>query len=156
MWFCACLAIVLSGGAYGIDACAHRAALAAGGCTIAVLACGPDVDYPWEHRDLLAAIAAQGAVISEWPPGTPPARTRFLLRNRVIAALASGTVVVEAAPRGGTISAAGHAEDLRRPLMAVPGPVTSAMPAGCHDLIREHGAVCVTSAADVIAGTPPF
>jgi DNA processing protein len=147
---------VVSGGDIGIDACAHRGALAAGGRTIAVLACGPDVDYPRDHRDLLAAVAAQGAVISEWPPRTPPARTRFLLRNRVITALASGTVVVEAGPRGGTISAAGHAGDLGRPLMAVPGPVTSAMSAGCHGLIREHGAACVTSAADVIAEIPSF
>ncbi|HVB46134.1 MAG TPA: DNA-processing protein DprA, partial [Streptosporangiaceae bacterium] len=122
---------------YGIDACAHRAALAAGGRTVTVLACGPDIAYPREHRGLLAAVAAQGAVISGWPPGTPPGRVRFLLRSRVIAALASGTVVVEAAARGGTLNAARHAGDLGRPLMAVPGPVTSAMSAGCHDLIRE-------------------
>jgi DNA processing protein len=147
---------VISGGARGIDACAHRAALAAGGRTVAVLACGPDVDYPRDHRDLFAEIAAHGAVISESPPETRPDRPRFLLRNRIIAALASGTVVVEAARRSGTISAAGHAEDLRRPLMAVPGPITSAMSAGCHDLMREHHAACVTSGAEVIAEIPPF
>jgi len=147
---------VVSGAAYGIDAAAHRAALAAGGTTIAVLACGPDVAYPRAHADLLDAIAAQGAVISEWPPGTAPGRWRFLLRNRVVAALAGGTVVIEAGARSGTISTARHAERLGRPLMAVPGPVTSPASAGCHQLIRDCSAVCVTSAADVIAEIPPF
>jgi len=128
---------IVSGGAYGIDAAAHRAALAADGGTIAVLACGPDIPYPASHRDLLDAIPSRGAVISEWPPGTPPARSRFLLRNRIIAALASGTVVIEAAVRGGTIAAARHAGDLGRPLMPVPGPVASAASAGCHALIRR-------------------
>jgi DNA processing protein len=147
---------VVSGGAYGIDACAHRAAIAAGGRTIAVLACGPDIAYPRQHSDLFDAIAAQGAVISELPPGTLPARHRFLLRNRIIAALASGTVVIEAGMRSGTLNAARHAQELGRPLMAVPGPVTSAASAGCHTLIREQSAICVTSAADVIAEIPPF
>jgi DNA processing protein len=142
---------VVSGGAYGIDAAGHHGALAAGGVTVAVLACGPDIAYPREHRGLLADVAAHGAVISEWPPGTPPARRRFLLRNRVIAALARGTVVVEAAPRGGTLATARHASDLGRPLMAVPGPVTSAMSAGCHALLAEQRAMCVTSAAEVTA-----
>jgi DNA processing protein len=91
-------------------------------------------------------------VISEYPPGVLPARHRFLLRNRLIAALASGTVVVEAASRSGSLVTARHARDLDRPLMAVPGPVTSAMSAGCHQLIREHGAALVTSAADVLQG----
>ncbi len=145
---------VVSGGAYGIDASAHNGVLAAGGMTVAVLACGPDIAYPRPHRGLLDAIAAQGAVISEWPPGTPPARQRFLLRNRVIAALALGTVVVEAAAHSGTLAAARHAHDLGRPLMAVPGPVTSAMSAGCHSLIRERHALCVTGAADIAAYLP--
>jgi len=136
---------VVSGGAYGIDASAHNGVLAAGGMTVA---------YPRPHRGLLDAIAAQGAVISEWPPGTPPARQRFLLRNRVIAALALGTVVVEAAAHSGTLAAARHAHDLGRPLMAVPGPVTSAMSAGCHSLIRERHALCVTGAADIAAYLP--
>jgi DNA processing protein len=147
---------VVSGGAYGIDACAHRAAIAADGRTIAVLACGPDIAYPRQHRDLFGAIAAQGLVISELPPGTLPARHRFLLRNRIIAALASGTVVVEAGMRSGTLNTARHVQELGRPLMAVPGPVTSAASAGCHALIREQSAFCVTSAADVIAEIPPF
>jgi DNA processing protein len=147
---------VVSGGAYGIDACAHRAAIAAGGRTIAIMACGPDIAYPRQHSDLFDTIAAYGAVISEWPPGTLPARDRFLSRNRIIAALAAGTVVIEVGMRSGTLNAAQHAEDLGRPLMAVPGPVTSAASAGCHALIREQRAICVTSAADVIAEIPPF
>lgn len=122
--------VIVSGGAYGVDATAHRAALACGGRTVAVLACGPDPAYPREHGVLLDDIASQGAVVSEYPPGMPPARHRFLLRNRFIAALASGTVVVEAAARSGSLVTARHAGDLDRQLMAVPGPVTSAMSAG--------------------------
>jgi DNA processing protein len=145
---------IISGGAYGIDAAAHHAALAAGGITIAVLACGPDVSYPRAHRGLLANIAACGAVVSEYPPGRPPSRLRFLARNRIVAALARGTVVVEAAERSGTLATARHASNLARPLMAVPGPVTSAIPVGCNALIRDQRAACVTSAADIIAHMP--
>jgi DNA processing protein len=145
---------VISGGAYGIDAAAHHGALAAGGVTIAVLACGPDVAYPRAHRGLLANIAASGAVVSEYPPGRPPSRLRFLARNRIIAALARGAVVVEAAERSGTLATARHASNLARPLMAVPGAVTSAIPAGCNALIRDQRAACVTSAADIIAHMP--
>jgi DNA processing protein len=145
---------IASGAAYGIDASAHHGALAAGGRTVAVLPCGPDIAYPRAHRGLLDDITAHGAVLSEWPPGTRPARHRFLLRNRVITALATGTVVVEAAERGGTLAAARHASDLGRPLMAVPGPVTSPAPAGCHLLIRTGRAARVTSAADVTAHLP--
>jgi DNA processing protein len=147
---------VVSGGAYGIDACAHQAALAAGRPTIAVLACGPDVAYPAEHRGMLDTIAACGVVLSESPPGSRPTRSRFLLRNRIITALGSGTVVIEAGMRSGSMAAARQAEELGRPLMAVPGPVTSAMSAACHELIRELSAVCVTSAADVVGEIPPF
>ena len=141
---------IISGAAYGIDAAAHRGALAADGTTIAVLACGPDDAYPREHRGLLDAIAAHGAVLSEWPPGMLPARERFLARNRIIAALAAGTVVIEAAQRSGTLSTASHARRLGRALMAVTGPVTSATSAGCHQLLRAGAATCVTSAAEVI------
>jgi DNA processing protein len=141
---------VVSGGAYGVDAAAHRGALAAEAVTVAVLACGVDYPYPAGHADLFAAIAAQGLVISEWPPGSHPARTRFLIRNRSIAALTCGTVIVEAGERSGALNTAGHAADLGRPLMAVPGPVTSAQSAGCHRIIREWAASCVTRAADVI------
>lgn len=142
---------VVSGGALGIDAAAHRGALGADGITVAVLACGPDVAYPRQHRGLLDSIAARGAVISEWPPGQRPSRQRFLMRNRIIAALGRGTVVVEAAEHSGTMSSARYAEELGRPLMAVPGPVTSATSAGCHALTRAGRAICVTSAADITA-----
>lgn len=141
---------IISGAAYGIDAAAHRGALSADGTTIAVLACGADCAYPREHRGLLDVIAAHGAVVSESPPGIPPGRERFLLRNRIIAALARGTVVIEAAARSGTMATAHRATDLGRPLMAVPGPVTSVTSAGCHELTRAGGAVCVTSAADIL------
>ena len=140
---------VVSGGAYGIDGCAHRGALAADGVTMAVLACGVDYAYPRGHQGLLAAIAAQGIVVSEWPPGRTPTRRRFLVRNRVIGALTRGTVVIEAGLRSGALSTAAHARELGRPLMAVPGPVTSDLSAGCHKIIREWGAICVTGAADV-------
>jgi len=147
---------VVSGGAYGIDGCAHRGALAADGVTIAVLACGVDVAYPRGHRDLLAGMAAQGVLVSEWPPGRTPTRRRFLIRNRVIGALSRGTVVVEAGVRSGALNTARHARDLGRPLMAVPGPVTSEVSAGCHKIMREWGAVCVTGAADVIEMLSPL
>jgi DNA processing protein len=147
---------VVSGGAYGIDAAAHRGALAAEAVTIAVLACGVDYPYPAGHADLFAAIAAQGLVVSEWPPGRHPARTRFLVRNRVIAALGCGTVIVEAGERSGALNTARHAANLGKPLMAVPGPVTSAQSAGCHRIIRDWGASCVTRAADIIELLSPL
>ena len=121
---------IVSGAAYGIDAAAHHGALvAAGGATVAVLACGVDHAYPRGHVDLLASIAAHGAVISEYPPGQLPQRRRFLARNRLIAALTVGTVVVEAGLRSGALSTARHARELGRAVMAVPGPVTPARPA---------------------------
>jgi DNA processing protein len=141
---------VVSGGAFGIDGSAHRGALAAEGLTVAVLAGGVDRPYPAGHADLFDAMAAQGAVVSEWPPGRTPTRHGFLIRNRVIAALTRGTVVVEAGLRSGALSTARHARDLCRPLMAVPGPVTSVASAGCHQIIREWGALLVTSAAEVL------
>ena len=148
--------VIVSGGAYGIDAAAHRGALAAGAITIAVLACGVDYPYPAGHAELFADVAAQGLVVSEWPPGRRPARLRFLIRNRTIAALSRGTVIVEAGERSGALSTARHAANLGRPLMAVPGPVTSAQSAGCHRIMREWGATCVTSAADVIEMLSPL
>jgi DNA processing protein len=147
---------VVSGAAYGVDACAHQGALAADGVTIAVLACGVDHAYPPGHYDLLASIAAQGVLVSEWPPGRTPNRLRFLTRNRVIGALTRGTVVVEAGLRSGALNTARHARDLHRPVMAVPGPVTSEVSAGCHKMIREWGAVCVTSAHDVLELLAPL
>jgi DNA processing protein len=147
---------VVSGGAYGIDGCGHTGALAADGVTVAVLACGVDYAYPRGHHDLFAGIAAQGVLVSEWPPGRTPSRRRFLIRNRVIGALSRGTVVVEAGLRSGALNTARHARDLGRPVMAVPGPVTSDVSAGCHKIIREWGAVCVTSAHDVIELLAPL
>src|SRR5256885_15608947 len=140
---------VVSGGGFGIDGCAHRGAVGADGVTIVVLACGVDRDYPQGHHGLFRAIHVKGATVSEWPPGRMPTRPGFLVRNRVIAALSRGTVVVEAALRSGALSTARHARDQNRPLMAVPGPVTSAMSEGCHEIIREWGAVCVTSASEI-------
>ena len=142
---------VVSGAAYGIDGCAHRGALGANGPTIAVLACGVDVAYPTGHTALLAKIADTGAVVSEYPPSTRPARHRFLVRNRLIAALAGGTVVVEAGHRSGSRNTAATTSALGRPLMAVPGPVTSALSVGCHDLLRTAGASAVCSAEHVMA-----
>jgi DNA processing protein len=147
---------IVSGGAYGIDAAAHRGAQVVQAITIAVLACGVDYPYPAGHAGLFADIAAAGLVISEWPPGRHPARLRFLVRNRVIAALTCGTVVVEAGERSGALNTARHAAELGRPLMAVPGPVTSTQSAGCHRIIREWGATCVTCAADIIEMVSPL
>src|SRR3984957_19449108 len=146
---------VVSGAAFGVDASAHRGALGADGVTIAVLACGVDVAYPTAHTDLFDAVAAQGVLVSEWPPGRHVSRLRFLVRNRVIAALATGTLVVEAGPRSGAVNPARHARDLRRRLMAVPGPVTSDLSAGCHHILREWQGVLVTSAAEVIEHLSP-
>lgn len=141
---------VISGGAFGIDAAAHRGAIAAGGVTVAVLACGVDVPYPPSNESLFEQVAATGLLVSEWPPGCGPRRYRFLIRNRVIAALSKGTVVVEAARRSGSRLTARRAEELDRSVMAVPGPVNSRTSVGTHELIRDWGARLVTNAADVI------
>lgn len=142
---------VVSGGAYGIDAAAHQAALTAGGVTIAVLASGVDVPYPLKNSALLSRISERGLVISETPPGSRPYRHRFLSRNRLIAALTSGTVIVEAGLRSGALNTARHARRLGRPLMGVPGSVTSSQSAGVHVMLREHfEARLVTTAAEVI------
>ncbi|MFT4136897.1 DNA-processing protein DprA, partial [Microbacterium sp.] len=140
---------IVSGAAYGIDGMAHRAALAAGGVTIAVLAGGVDRPYPAGHVDLLRRIVQHGVVVSELPCGSAPTKWRFLQRNRSIAALADATVVVEAGSRSGSLNTAGHAAALGRPLGAVPGPVTNATSAGCHRLLREFDARCVTSPDEV-------
>jgi DNA processing protein len=140
---------IVSGGAFGIDASAHRGALAAAGVTVAVLAGGLEFGYPRGHAELFAAIAAEGVLVSECPPDRGPTRPGFLIRNRIIAALTRGTVVVEAALRSGALNTARHARDLCRPVMAVPGPVTSEQSAGCHELIRDYGAMCVTCVSDV-------
>ena len=142
---------VVSGGAFGIDGQAHRGALAPEGVTVAVLPSGLDAPYPRGHHDLFEAIVAHGALVSEQPPGRAPTRPGFLVRNRLIAALSRGTVLVEAALRSGALNTARHARDLNRPLMAVPGPVTSMASAGCHLAIRDWAAVCVTDVHDVLA-----
>jgi DNA processing protein len=145
--------VVVSGGAYGIDAAAHRGALAAGGQTVVVSAGGLERPYPPGNANLFARAAESGLVVSESPPGAAPQRHRFLTRNRLIAALSTGTVVVEASRRSGAANTANHCTALGRPLMAVPGPVTSPMSAGCHDLLRrEHEpAQLVTCVDDVLA-----
>ncbi|BCB87617.1 hypothetical protein Psuf_049300 [Phytohabitans suffuscus] len=142
---------VVSGGAYGIDAAAHRGALNAGGLTVAVLACGVDKPYPSGNTGLFDRIADAGLLVSEWPPGTVPVRHRFLVRNRVIAAATRGTVVVEASARSGASQTLRRAIALGRRPMVVPGPVTSAMSVGCHELLRERPEVrLVTGVAHVL------
>jgi DNA processing protein len=141
---------VVSGAAFGIDQAAHRGALAGDGPTVAVLACGVDRAYPAAHQGLLDHLAAQCAVVSELAPGCAPMRIRFLSRNRVIAALSRGTVVVEAAVRSGALNTASWTSRLNRPVMGVPGPVTSAPSEGVHQLIRSGEATLVTRAGDVL------
>lgn len=148
---------VVSGGAYGIDAAAHRGALAGDGRTVVVLAGGVDRAYPAGNARLLEEVVRTGgAVVSEVPPGAAPTRSRFLQRNRLIAALAGATVVVEAAWRSGAASTAHHAARLLRPVGAVPGPVTSAASAGCHRLVRDGVAVLVTDVAEVLELVGPL
>ncbi|MDT4892228.1 MAG: processing protein [Pseudonocardiales bacterium] len=144
---------VVSGGAFGIDAAAHRGALGAEGVTVLVSAGGIDRPYPAGNAHLYERTAECGLLVSESPPGAAPHRRRFLTRNRLIAAFATGTVVVEAARRSGALNTAHHCRSLGRPLMAVPGPVTSAMSVGCHALLRleDEPASLVTSVDDVLA-----
>ncbi|UUZ61866.1 DNA-processing protein DprA [Nocardioides sp. B-3] len=143
-------AAVVSGAAYGIDRAGHRGALAAGGATVAVLACGADRVYPSAHRELIDHIARHFAVVSESPLGSSPTKVRFLSRNRLIAALSRGTVLVEAALRSGALNTANWADQLSRVLMGIPGPVTSATSRGVHKRIREGAATPVTSGLDVL------
>ena len=147
---------VISGAAYGIDAAAHRGALTSGAQTAAVLASGVDQPYPSGHDRLYEAICANGVLVAEVLPGVGPTRARFLVRNRVIAALTRGTLVVEAALRSGSLRTAGDALNLNRPVMAMPGPVTSPTSAGCHRLIMEHKAELVTDLADMLVHVGPL
>jgi len=140
---------VISGCAFGIDVAAHRGALGTGGITVCVLACGVDVPYPRAHEAILMQIAQQGALVSESPLRSGVRRQRFLSRNRIIAALSRATIVVEAAARSGSLSTAHEAEAINRVVGAVPGPITSEMSLGTHQLIRAGRAVLVTSAAEV-------
>lgn len=141
--------VVVSGAAFGVDGAAHRGALAAGGATTAVLACGVDVPYPRGHAELLGRMAQQGLVVAELPPSAHPTRSRFILRNRVIAALTRGTVVVEAEYRSGSLVTARQAQRLGRISMGVPGPATSGLSAGVHELLRGEG-VLVTDADEIV------
>lgn len=141
--------LVISGLAFGIDACAHRGALDAKRPTLAVLGCGPDAPYPAAHRNLWRQVLQTGAVISELPPGATPWRWSFPARNRVMAALAGMTVVVEAAARSGSLITADLAADLGRDLGAVPGPVTSRPSAGPNELLAG-GACVVRDGQDVL------
>ena len=140
---------IVSGAAYGIDQAAHRGALAADGTTVAVLACGVDRAYPAGHKALLDYVAGTGVVVSELRPGCAPSRHRFLARNRLIAGLTQGTVVVEAAVRSGALNTASWAQRMQRTVMGVPGPVTSAPSEGVHELVRSGAASLVTRAEHV-------
>lgn len=148
---------VVSGGAYGIDACAHRGALRATAArTIAVLGCGVDVPYPPEHRDLFAQIAdGGGAVVSEHPIGTPPRREHFPRRNRIISGMSRGILVVEADEKSGALITAREAGDQNRPVFAVPGRVDNPMSAGPHVLLRT-GAFLAATLDDVVENLGPL
>jgi DNA processing protein len=141
---------VVSGGAFGIDAAAHRGALAAGGPSVGVLACGVDVAYPPANASIFDELADNHLLVSELPPGAHPTRVRFLARNRLIAAMAQATIVVEAALRSGARNTAGWAVECGRPLMAVPGSVYSRASTAPHLMIRNGQAVLVTNAAEVM------
>ncbi|CAB4822655.1 unannotated protein [freshwater metagenome] len=141
---------ITSGGAYGIDAAAHKGALIAEGSTIAVLAAGIDINYPAGHARLFAEILESGAIVTEVMPGVNAIPSRFLTRNRLIAALSNATLVVEAAFRSGSLRTARDAAELLRPVMAIPGPINSPTSEGCHRLIGERAAEIVTSVSDAV------
>lgn len=147
---------VVSGGAYGIDAAAHRGAIAAARPTVAVLASGIDRLYPAGNGGMLEKIAESGLIVSEAAPGCSPSRSRFLVRNRLIAALSGGAVVVEAALRSGSLNTARWARDIARPVMGVPGPITSMMSAGVHELLRQPESVLVTDTDEILELVSPI
>ena len=146
---------VISGGAFGIDGAAHRASLLSGGCTTAVLACGIDRAYPTAHSRLLSEIAERGLLVSEYPPGTTAAKHRFITRNRLVAALSEGVVVVEAGKRSGAANTAAWGRRLGRPVGAFPGPVTSATSVDCHRLITDDLAQLVFNTDTVVSMLRP-
>jgi DNA processing protein len=145
--------VIVSGLATGIDAAAHRGALQAGGATVAVVGTGADRTYPSHHRALADDIALAGAVLSEWPLGTPPRAAHFPQRNRLIAALSRGVLVVEAAPRSGSLITARVAAEIGREVFAVPGSIHAPLSRGCHRLIRD-GAKLVEATADILEELP--
>lgn len=147
---------ITSGGAYGIDSAAHKGALYAEGITIAVVATGIDINYPAGNTRLFAEIAESGAIVSEVMPGTRAYPVRFLTRNRIIAALSTATLVVEAAFRSGSLRTARDASELMRPVMAIPGPINSPTSEGCHRLIGERAAEIVTSVTDAVEFVSSF
>lgn len=142
---------VVSGGAFGIDIAAHRGAMLAPGPSVVVLACGVDRAYPAAHVQMFDTIAREGGlIVSEYPPGSDASRSQFLARNRIIAALSLGMVLVEASKRSGSMSAFAWARSLRRRLMVVPGPVTSTVSEGTLLELKERDTHPVATAADVI------
>jgi DNA processing protein len=141
---------IVSGGAIGIDTAAHSAAIKSGGKTVAVIASGVEVDYPSMNSDLFKKICEQGALVSEVMPHVRARQNRFLVRNRLIAAISCATIVVEAAHRSGSIRTARDAAELMRPVLAIPGPLESITSEGCHRLISEHVAEIVVSAQDAV------
>lgn len=147
---------IVSGGAYGIDSAAHKGALIAEGVTIAVTASGLDSPYPAGNQRLFDEILENGAIITEYLPGVTARPHRFLIRNRIIAALSRGTLVVEAAFRSGSLRTARDAAELMRPVLAIPGPITAPTSEGCHRLIGERSAELVTSVADAIELMQPL
>jgi DNA processing protein len=146
---------ITSGLAEGIDGAAHEAALAAGACTIAVLGTGPDLVYPMSHRELATRVAAHGALVSEFPPGTPGHPNHFPRRNRLIAGLGLGTLVVEASLRSGSLITARNAIDAGREVFAIPGSIHNPLSHGCHELIRS-GARLVETADEIIPELAPL
>ena len=147
---------ITSGGAYGIDSAAHKGALYAEGVTIAVVASGIDINYPAGNTRLFAEILESGAIVSEVMPGCRAYPVRFLTRNRIIAALSTATLVVEAAFRSGSLRTARDASELMRPVMAIPGPINSPTSEGCHRLIGERAAEIVTSVTDAVEFVSSF
>ena len=141
---------IVSGGAYGIDSYAHKGALIAEGVTIAIIACGVDVNYPAGNARLFSEICESGAIVSEFMPGQKALPNRFLTRNRLIAGLSKATLVVEAAFRSGSLRTAREAAEIFRPVMAIPGAINSPTSEGCHRLIGERSAEIVTSVADAV------
>ena len=148
--------VIVSGGAYGVDSAAHKGALIAEGVTIAITASGLDSPYPAGNQRLFDEIIENGAIVTEYLPGTTARPHRFLVRNRLIAAISNATLVVEAAFRSGSLRTARDAAHLMRPVMAVPGPITSPTSDGCHRLIGERSAELVTSVADALELITPL